>query len=423
MSRRLRRPATMRLLATALVAGVVLSGCSLGGGGDHTFHATFTRAVQLFPGGRVRVLGVNVGHIVSVQESTGDRGVDVTFQIDDSSVRLPPNVNAAIVPASLLGERYIQLFPAYDGGATLADGSNIPESRTAVPAEPDEVLRSLQDYLGALDPNTVTKFVENAATVLQGNGQTLNQVIAHAANVMDTLASKKDDLAALITQLDTITRALATRQKGLAELIQTYDTVAGTLNDNRSALEGTITGLNAAAAQLAGLLTAQKGTLNTDINTLTRTGRTIHENIGQLTATGHWATLLFSAASRAVEYDHSWLRLNNQGQEIGALILLRLEERLMDLCQQVGVQCQSSNWWAAHVPQLFCFTGHCRTAKGSPARALAKAIAAMPRLQGAIVQGSTLTRADGQPIPLLELMNRLLEGTVGNPNLGAEAAG
>ena len=84
--------------------------------------------------------------------------------------------------------------------------------------------------------------------MLQGNGQTLNQVIAHAANVMDTLASKKDDLASLITQLDTITRALATRQKGLAELIQSYDTVAGTLNDNRSAVEGTITGLNAAAA-------------------------------------------------------------------------------------------------------------------------------------------------------------------------------
>jgi len=419
----LRGHALVRLIATAVVAGMLLSGCSFGGCGEHAFHAMFSRAVQLFPGGRVRVLGVNVGHIVSVQESGGDRAVDVTFQIDDSSVRLPADVNAAIVPASLLGERYIQLFPAYDGGGTLGDGATIPESRTAVPAEPDEVLRSLQDYLGALNPETVTKFVENAATALQGNGQTLNQVIGHAADVMDTLASKKDDLAALISQLDTITRSLATRQKGLADLIQTYDTVAGTLNDNRSAVEGTITGLNAAAAQLAGLLTAHKGTLNTDINTLTRTGRTIHQNVGQLTSTGHWATLLFKAASRAIEYEHSWLRLNNQGQEIGALILLRLEERLMELCQQVGVQCGTSDWWAAHVPQLFCFTGHCRTAKGSPARSLAMAIAQMPRLQSAIVQGSTLTSADGQPITLLDLINRLLAQTVGDPNLGAEAAG
>ena len=67
MSLRLRHglgPSTViRLIATAVVAGVLLSGCSLGGGGDHTFHATFTRAVQLFPGGRVRVLGVNVGRL------------------------------------------------------------------------------------------------------------------------------------------------------------------------------------------------------------------------------------------------------------------------------------------------------------------------------------------------------------------------
>ena len=41
---------------------------------------------------------------------------------------------AAVVPMSLLGERYIQLFPSYQGGPSLADGAIIPESRTAVPA-------------------------------------------------------------------------------------------------------------------------------------------------------------------------------------------------------------------------------------------------------------------------------------------------
>src|SRR5437868_1332486 len=113
----LRGPALARLIATAVVAGVLLSGCSFGGEGGRTF--------PLCPGGRVRVLGVNVGHIGSVQDSSGDRAVDVTFQIDDSSVRLPSDVNAAIVPASLLGERYIQLFPAYDGGGALGDGATI----------------------------------------------------------------------------------------------------------------------------------------------------------------------------------------------------------------------------------------------------------------------------------------------------------
>ena len=425
-----------RLSVVALAAGMVLSGCSFGGGGGSgTYHAVFSRAVQLFPAGKVRVLGVDVGHIVSVQNGSG--GVDVTIKIDRGDVKLPFDVKAAIVPASLLGERYIQLFPAYRTGPALPNGSTIPESRTAVPVEPDEVLRSLQDYLGALDPNTVTKFVENAATILNGNGEELNSLIAHGADVMATLSAKREDLASLITELNDLTQTLATRQRSIGQLIQTYDTVASTLNDNRSALEGTITGLNEAAAQLAGLLTDHQATLVKDIQSLTRTGRTLDKNVGQLTGTGHYATLLFSAASRAVDYNHNWLRLGNQGQELGALILLRLEERLQMLCVQSGsAKCVSSSYWSTHVPQLFCFIGKCGGAKRSgsasgsgsesgagftstsAAGALAKAIDGLPKVRAAIVQSSAQaggTSSEGGDASVQDLVDMLLAQTLGDP--------
>src|SRR5918911_5661038 len=171
-----------KLAALSVVAGLLLSGCGLiGGGGSHTYSAVFSRAVQLFPASSVRVLGVTVGTISDVQNE-GD-GVKVTFTVDDDT-KLPADVQAAVVPASLLGERYVQLLPAYSGGPTLQPGANIPESRTAVPAEPDELLRSLQNYLGALNPRTVTKFVENAAGVLQGNGLALNALLHHGAGVI-----------------------------------------------------------------------------------------------------------------------------------------------------------------------------------------------------------------------------------------------
>jgi len=417
-----------RLSVIALAAGVVLSGCSFGGGGGSgTYHAVFSRAVQLFPAGKVRVLGVDVGHIVSVEN--GRDGVDVTIKIDRPDVKLPFDVKAAIVPASLLGERYVQLFPAYRTGPALPNGGTIPENRTAVPVEPDEVLRSLQDYLGALDPNTVTKFVENAATILNGNGEELNSLIAHGADVMATLSSKREDLASLITELNDLTQTLATRQRSIGQLIQTYDTVASTLNDNRSALEGTITGLNEAAAQLAGLLTDHQATLVTDIQSLTRTGRTLDKNVNQLTGTGHYATLLFSAASRAVDFDHNWLRLGNQGQELGALILLRLEERLQMLCLQSGsAKCVSSSYWSTHVPQLFCFSGKCGGAKRSgsgssstsAAGALAKAIEGLPKVRAAIVRsspqaGGSSSASDGGGASVQDLVDMLLAQTIGDP--------
>ncbi|HXJ63869.1 MAG TPA: MCE family protein, partial [Actinomycetota bacterium] len=322
---RVRRFACGLLAAALLVVGMT----ACGGGRPHGYAAEFRRAVQVFPGIKVRVLGVDVGHVTDVV-NTPD-GVKVSFQID-TDTRLPANVEAAVVPVSLLGERYIQLFPAYNGGPVLDPGTTIPLTRTAVPAEPDELLRSLQDYLGGLDPNTVSKFVENGAALLQGNGTSVNRFIHNGTDLLSTLNAKRDDLAQLIVELDKVTTTLSTRQQAIGQLIRNYDAVSGTLDENRTALEGTVTGLNDAATQLAALLLAHRKPLHSDIESLTRTGQTLVKNVDALAQTGHWATLLFMAASRAVDYNHDWLRLGNQGQELASLILLRLEQRLMELC-------------------------------------------------------------------------------------------
>jgi phospholipid/cholesterol/gamma-HCH transport system substrate-binding protein len=403
--RRMTRGVAAVMAALAILLG--LSAC--GSGGGHQYGAEFSRAVQVFPGIKVRVLGVDVGHVTSVANE-GD-GVRVAFQLDDSSVQLPADVKAAVVPVSLLGERYIQLFPAYQGGPVQQPGTTIPMSRTAVPAEPDELLRSLQDYLGGLDKQTVTRFVENGARLLQGNGTAINRFIHNATQVLSTLNAKRDDLAELIVQLDKVTTALSTRQQAIGQLIRNYDAVSGTLTSNRAALEGTVTGLNDAATQLAALLLAHRRPLHTDIERLTRTGQTLVKNVDAFAETGQWATKLFLAASRAVDYNRDWLRLGNQGQELAALILIRLEERLMELCSDSGSPtCSTPSYWSTHVPSLFCLTGTC-SSKGPPTPvALTRALIRQPGMRAALK-----AQARSRNTTVAVLVKQLLDGTVGNP--------
>jgi phospholipid/cholesterol/gamma-HCH transport system substrate-binding protein len=388
-------------VGVALTALVFTSLTAFVGAGDEpkTYRAEFSRAVQVFPGGKVRVLGVDVGEITDVRVMEG--GVEVAFAVDEEDVQLPEEVQAAIVPMSLLGERYVQLFPAYTGGPALEEGATIPMERTAVPSEPDELLRSLQDYLGALDPATVSEFVQNAARILEGNGQQLNSLILHAAGVMETLSAKRDDLAQIVVEFDRLSRALATRKEGLGQLINNYNTVARTLTGNRVALEGTITGLNDAASQLASLLVEHRKPLHRDIRVLTRTGRTIGRNVEALAETGYWAQRLFRAASNAVDFNRDWLRLNNQGQELAGLIVLRLEERLVELCQDLGLpQCSTPRYWAREVPGLFCFAERCPPAPPKPEvteQQLTEAISQVPTLaQGLIEEARDLTCADAE---------------------------
>lgn len=374
-------------MAVAVVAGLVLTACALINGEQREYKAIFSRAVQLFPGGRVRVLGVDVGLVKEVRNVGG--GVEVAFTVDDPEIQLPADVQAAIVPASLLGERYVQLFPAYQGGPTLQPGGTIPMDRTAVPSEPDELLRSLQDYLGAIDPEAVDAFVTNVSAVLEGNGQELNSLIHNAANVIGTLAAKRDDLAKIIVEFERLTKALATRKQALANLIHSYNSVVGTITSNRAAVEGTIDGLNEMTIELASLLTAHRGSLDRDLDVLTTTGRTLKRNVHTFARTGQWASRLFNAAKKAVDFDKDWLRLNGQEQNLPLLVIEYLEARLTEVCAELGVpECATAAYWRTNVPSLFCLTNKCPEPKPgvAPQEELAQAIEQVPPLADSLLQ-------------------------------------
>jgi phospholipid/cholesterol/gamma-HCH transport system substrate-binding protein len=378
-----------RLVALTVAVALVLTACSLlGGSQPRTYKAMFSRAVQLFPAGKVRVLGVDVGSIKDVRNS--GQGVEVTFIVEEPGVRLPANVEAAIVPASLLGERYVQLFPAYQGGPTLRPDATIPMERTAVPSEPDELLRSLQDYLGAIDPEAVDAFVTNVSAVLEGNGQELNTLIHNAANVIGTLASKRDDLAKIIVEFERLTSALATRKAALERLIHSYNAVVGTITSNRAAVEGTITGLNQMTVELASFLVAHRGELDQDLDILTTTGRTLRRNVDTFARTGHWASRLFRAARVAVDFDKDWLRLNGQEQNLPLLIIEDLQIQLMEVCEEFGLPfCASPAYWRTNVPSLFCLQDSCpgpKPAEEPVQEQLAEAIEQVPQLADSLLE-------------------------------------
>lgn len=368
----------MKKLAGLLTAfALVASGCTALAGpdsGSREIKAEFSRAVQLFPGNSVRVLGVKVGRVLNVEVT--DDATEATFRIEDPDIKLPADVKATIIPVSLLGERYIQLFPAYEGGPTF-DDETIPLERTTVPAEQDELLRGLNEYFGAIDPDNVGEFVSNAAEILEGNGEGLNRLIDKGSSVIQTLASKRDSLAGLIGELNTLTVTLSTRQGAIARLIHSFNTVGRTLNENRSALEGTVDGLTEAATQLSSLLIDNRDPLGEDIRSFTRTFRTLSRNAKAFARTGHWAKRLFAAASRAMDYERNWLRLGNQGGPLFELIVQRLEDRLVGVCIRLEIdECQDSRYWQERMPNLFCvYEGACEPGDDpTPGAALDKAL-------------------------------------------------
>ena len=372
--------------ALVLIAALIASAFTLADARNDERYMTayFDRAVQVFPGNSVRVLGVDIGRVTDVEVADDQSQVAVTFKIEDEDAKLPADLEATLIPVSLLGERYVQLFPAYEGGPTFED-DELPIERTSVPVEQDELLRSLQDYFGELDPERVGEFVSNTAEILDGNGRELNRLIKSGSSVIETLSNKRDTLSELIVNFNEVTQTLKGRQSEIATLIDTYNVVLRTLNANRDSLEGTITGLTEASAQLASLLVEHRNPLGRDVKTLTRTVRTLDRNVKRLGRTGHWANRLFEGASKAADYERDWLRLNDQAVPLVELLEFRLRDRLIGVCLRLGVkECSTPKFWSGAIPSLFCLPGSCPQgrSKKSPGDQLNDAIDKLPPVVG-----------------------------------------
>ena len=93
-------------VAVVLLAGLVAVLLPHGGTRDGT--AYFTRAVGLYKGSDVRVLGVRIGEVRTVT-AQGDR-VRVDFVYDDK-YKVPVNAKAVVIAASVVSDRYVQLHP------------------------------------------------------------------------------------------------------------------------------------------------------------------------------------------------------------------------------------------------------------------------------------------------------------------------
>jgi len=328
----------LTLLAVVVLGLLALPACSVldHDEGTYPISAEFTRAIGVYPGSPVRQLGIDVGHIAHV-ENEGDV-VRVDMRIEDGT-ELPADTRAVIVPVTALGERYIQLGPVYDDGPVLDPGTTIPTSRTQVPFEIDELLRGLQSYLGAIDPEHATDLVHNLAAVVEGQGQEINDLIRTGADTLDVLADKGDELGTIVDSLAELSEALGGRTRTIQQLVRSYDAVSGVLADNDEAINRFVLDLNDAAVEVRSLLADHDQPLRDDIGNLTGLGRTLQRNIDRLRLAIASTPRLFAAAQLAYDPQHNVLPLNNAGDPsfTGDLYQSRLRDRLAGLCRRLIV--------------------------------------------------------------------------------------
>ncbi|GAB3501908.1 MCE family protein [Amycolatopsis cihanbeyliensis] len=273
MGRSQRRGALLRwgalglIVATAVAAVWVI----VNPGGARHVTAYFSAAVGIYPDSDVRVVGVPVGSVDSVEPQGETVKVELTVEGD---VELPAEVKALVVTPSLVADRYVQLSPPYQGGPRLAEGADIPRERTVTPVEIDELFSSLNDLTVALGPEgansdgAVSDVLEQGAKTLDGNGKAWGESIRQLGEFARTLDSSKGDMFQTVDQVSKFTRMVATNDKQVDEAIKQVSSISKVLAEDRGDLAAALSELGDALDTVQRFIRDNRGLVKSNVDKL-----------------------------------------------------------------------------------------------------------------------------------------------------------
>jgi phospholipid/cholesterol/gamma-HCH transport system substrate-binding protein len=177
------RRVRLQLIGFVLVAvvGVTYAGFRYAGFGDLFGSTTYPVRLQLtdsggiFSGADVTYRGVSVGRVGPLTLTA--EGVEVQLDIERSAPAVPADVDAAVRNLSPIGEQYVDLQPASEGGPVLVAGSVIPASRATVPVPVAELVVSLDDFVRSVPLESLQVVVDELGTAFDGTAQPLQRIL------------------------------------------------------------------------------------------------------------------------------------------------------------------------------------------------------------------------------------------------------
>jgi phospholipid/cholesterol/gamma-HCH transport system substrate-binding protein len=269
------------MVVTTLATGVlVVTIGNLSFSGASTYKAVFADATGVNKGDDIRVAGVKVGTIKDVAITDRTRAL-ITFSVDDSTV-VTEATHATIKYRNLVGQRYIALNQEVGSSQKLSDGSTIPISRTAPALDLTVLFNGFKPLFQALSPADINQLSYEIVQVFQGEGGTLESLLAHTASVTSTLADRDQVISDLVDNLSEVLDHVADRDQQLNQLITTFRQFVGGLNSDREAILGSLDQISELSVQTASLVKGIRSPLVDDIANLRRLTANIQRNRGEL---------------------------------------------------------------------------------------------------------------------------------------------
>lgn len=271
-----RHPVAAGIAGLLVIAAVIWLAFNAGSlplfGGGTGYTAYFTEAAGLVPGNEVRVAGVTVGKVTGV--SLAGARVKVTFTV--SGTWVGDESTAAIDIGTILGSKYLAVDPL--GPATQDPATPIPVSRTTSPYDVTQAFSQLSTVFSQLNTTQVAKALEAISTTFADTPPVVHQALTGLAALSETIASQDAQIGNLLRGTSRITGTLASEDSEFTALIDDGNLLLGELRQQQDAIGSLLTGTEALATQLSGLVKDDSATLGPMLTRLNQVSTLLVDN-------------------------------------------------------------------------------------------------------------------------------------------------
>ncbi len=268
--------AVVTLVCMGLLA-VAISGSDFSA--QTTYRAVFANAVGVQSGDDVRMAGVRVGRVRSVELHDNAHAL-VTFTVDES-IPLAAGTRVTVRYRNLIGQRYLAVTDTSGPGPRLSPDDTIPLSQTSPALDLNLLFNGFKPLLVALDPEQVNLLAFELVRVLQGEGGTVASLLGRLSSLTSALADRDQLIGQVVDNLNAVLGPVAEHNRELSALILHLQEFISGLAEDREAIGSSIASIATMAQTASDLLEEGRPALREDIAQLgnVAAGLTTPENL------------------------------------------------------------------------------------------------------------------------------------------------
>ncbi|PWN02021.1 ABC transporter substrate-binding protein [Nocardioides silvaticus] len=225
------------------------------GGGD-TYYAEFAESGGLKVNDEVRLSGVRVGKVDSIELKDGK--VRVGFKIKTDAT-LGTETAAAIKVKTILGSMFLAIEPA--GSGEMDEEAVIPEDRTTSPFDVVDAFEGLAETSADIDTDQLAASLTTLADLTRNTPEEFRAALEGVSSLSEVIASRDDEINSLLQSLTRVSTVLDARDEDIIKLMDDADVLFRALLQRREAVHNILVSTVTLSEELTALVRQSRADL------------------------------------------------------------------------------------------------------------------------------------------------------------------